>query len=51
MESECVGISLILVSHWKEAIHSFSMIYNMIYIDKETINLQWKYSILRENNK
>ena len=36
---ECVGIVLRLMSHWKDAVNSFPMIYNMIYIDKKIIKL------------
>ena len=40
---------LSLVSHLKEDIHSFPMIYNMPYIDKETINIgvgqEWQDTI------
>ena len=46
IEVECVGISLSLTSHWKEAVHSFPMIYNMSYIDKNIgVGQVWQSTI------
>ena len=39
IKGECTEFMLSLVSHLKEDIYSFPMIYNMPYIDKKTIKI------------